>query len=76
MLIQSEEGAMSQVITIEVNLPDELAQFRLPAAVNARLHDLLDRQDNGVPRRPRRSHGRRGLDHAGQSGARLRLVLA
>jgi hypothetical protein len=40
---------MSQVVTIERNLPDESAQFRLPAAVNARLRDLLDRQDNGVP---------------------------
>jgi hypothetical protein len=34
-------------LTLEVDLPDELSQFRLPAAVNARLQSLLDRQDSG-----------------------------
>jgi hypothetical protein len=34
-------------LTIEVDLPDELAQFRLPDAVAARLQALLDRQDLG-----------------------------
>lgn len=36
-------------LTLEVDLPDELAQFRLPAAVAARLQSLLDRQDAGQP---------------------------
>jgi len=36
-------------LTLEVDLPDELSQFRLPAAVNARLQSLLDRQDSGQP---------------------------
>jgi hypothetical protein len=40
---------MSQVVTIELDLPGDLAHFRLPAAVNARLSELLDRQDSGVP---------------------------
>jgi hypothetical protein len=40
---------MSHVVTIELDLPDDLTQFRLPAAVNARLSELLDRQDSGVP---------------------------
>ena len=34
-------------LTLEVDLPDELSRFRLPAAVNARLQSLLDRQDSG-----------------------------
>lgn len=34
--------------TFEVNLPDDLARFRLPRAV-ARLQTLLDRQDSGEP---------------------------
>jgi hypothetical protein len=34
-------------LTLEVDLPDELSRFRLPAAVNARLQALLDRQDSG-----------------------------
>jgi hypothetical protein len=40
---------MSQLITIELELPDELARFRLPPGVNARLQELLDRQDRGTP---------------------------
>ena len=40
---------MSQVVTIELDLPDDLAQLRLPAAVNARLRELMDRQDSGIP---------------------------
>ena len=40
---------MSQLITIELELPDELARFRLPPGVNARLQELLDRQDSGIP---------------------------
>ena len=38
---------MSQTVTIEMELPDELAQFRLPAALHRRLQELLDRQDQG-----------------------------
>jgi hypothetical protein len=33
--------------TIELELPGDLARFRLPEAVEARLHALLDRQDQG-----------------------------
>jgi hypothetical protein len=40
---------MAQVVTIELELPDDLAQFQLPPAVNARLRQLLDRQEKGVP---------------------------
>jgi hypothetical protein len=36
-------------VTLEVDLPDELARLRLPAAVAARLQALLDRQDAGQP---------------------------
>ena len=34
-------------LTIEVDLPADLARFQLPAAVAARLQSLLDRQDAG-----------------------------
>lgn len=34
-------------LTIEVDLPTDLARFRLPAAVADRLQELLDRQDSG-----------------------------
>jgi hypothetical protein len=36
-------------LTIEVDLPADLARFRLPEAVAARLRTLLDRQDSGQP---------------------------
>ncbi|MFM9117385.1 MAG: hypothetical protein ACKOU6_14620 [Planctomycetota bacterium] len=36
-------------MTIEVELPDDLARFKLPEAVEARLQALLDRQDAGQP---------------------------
>ncbi len=40
---------MTQLVTIELDPPGDLARFRPPAAVNARLRELLDRQDGGVP---------------------------
>ncbi|MFO0951960.1 MAG: hypothetical protein U0835_12570 [Isosphaeraceae bacterium] len=36
-------------LTIDVELPADLARFQLPAAVASRLQSLLDRQDDGVP---------------------------
>jgi len=38
---------MAHVVAIELEMPDDLAHFRLPAAVNKRLEQLLDRQDSG-----------------------------
>jgi hypothetical protein len=40
---------ITMTLTFEVDLPDELARFRLPDAVAARLQSLLDRQDSGQP---------------------------
>jgi hypothetical protein len=39
---------MSQVVAIELEIPDDLARFRMPAGVQARLQALLDRQDQGA----------------------------
>ena len=38
---------MSQTVTIQLELPDDLPKFRLPAGVDCRLQELLDRQDQG-----------------------------
>jgi hypothetical protein len=38
---------MSQMVAIKLSVPDDLARFRLPEGVNARLQVLLDRQDSG-----------------------------
>lgn len=35
------------MLTLEVDLPEDLARLRLPQAVAARLQSLLDRQDAG-----------------------------
>ena len=38
---------MSQTVAIQLEVPDDLARFRLPPGVNIRLQELLDRQDSG-----------------------------
>lgn len=35
-------------VTIEVDLPSDLKNFRLPKSAAERLNELLDRQDSGV----------------------------
>ena len=39
---------MSQVLAIELEVPDDLARFRLPPGVDSRLTSLLHRQDRGL----------------------------
>ena len=43
---------MSQALQIQVEVPEELASLRLPGGVQARLQQLLDRQDEGTPLTP------------------------
>lgn len=38
---------MSQSIHLELELPGDLARFKLPAGVSERLTALLDKQDSG-----------------------------
>jgi hypothetical protein len=39
---------MSQIVVIELEIPDDLARLRLPPGVQERLHALLDRQNEGA----------------------------
>jgi hypothetical protein len=39
---------MSQSVQFEVEVPDDLARFRLPGGVQHRLQELLDKQDGGL----------------------------
>lgn len=48
-------------LTIDVELPADLARFRLPKAVAARLQSLLDRQDAGQPLTPAERDEAEGL---------------
>ena len=36
---------MSSSVLVELDLPNDWKKFRLPAALNLRMQDLLDRQD-------------------------------
>ncbi|MGI9303027.1 MAG: hypothetical protein ACR2RB_10005 [Gammaproteobacteria bacterium] len=38
---------MTQAIRVELEVPDELAKFRLPDGVQTRLQELLERQNQG-----------------------------
>jgi hypothetical protein len=40
---------MSESLLVEVEVPGDLARFRLPAGAQSRLTELLDRQDSGQP---------------------------
>ncbi len=40
---------MSKRVHFEIELPGDLAKFRLPKAVGKRLRVLLDKQDQGKP---------------------------
>lgn len=42
-----ENPLMSQSIHLDLELPDDLALFKLPAGVKERLTSLLDKQDSG-----------------------------
>jgi hypothetical protein len=60
-------------VTLEVDLPDELARLRLPDAVAGRLQALLDRQDAGQPLTPAERAEAQGLVDLAEFLTLLRL---
>ena len=40
---------MHRTVDIQLRMPDDLGRLRLPAALNSRLQELLDKQDRGKP---------------------------
>ena len=60
-------------MTLELELPDDLASFRLPAAVNERLQMLLDRQDAGQSLSPQERQEAEGLVKLAEFLTLLRL---
>jgi hypothetical protein len=60
-------------LTIDVDLPRELTQFRLPTAVAGRLQTLLDRQDSGQPLTVRERDEAEGLVDLAEFLTLLRL---
>jgi len=64
---------MSQAVQIELEIPDDLARFRLPDGVQLRLQQLLDRQDQGKPLSPDERHEAEGLVNLAEFLSLLRL---
>jgi len=60
-------------LAVEVDLPADLARFRLPDAVAARLQTLLDRQDSGQPLTPQEREEAEGLVNLSEFLTLLRL---
>ena len=52
---------MSQAIQIRLEVPDDLAAFRLPEGLQERLQELLDRQDQGQGLTPAERREAEGL---------------
>ncbi len=60
-------------LTLDIDLPGDLARFRLPRAVAARLQTLLDRQDSGNPLTPLERDEAEGLVNLAELLTLLRL---
>lgn len=63
----------AMTLTLDVELPADLEQFRLPQAVNARLQSLLDRPDAGQPLSPEERAVAEGLVNLAEFLTLLRL---
>ena len=64
---------MSQTVAIKLLVPDDLARFCLPDGVNARLQELLDRQDRGQRLTPAERKEAEGLVNLAELLSLLRL---
>ncbi len=64
---------MSQAIDIQLEVPDDLARFRLPEGVERRLQQLLDRQDEGEPLSAEECREAEGLVNLAEFLSLLRL---
>jgi len=60
-------------ITLDIDLPTDLARFRLPEAVASRLQALLDRQDSGQALTPEERKEAEGLVNLSEFLTLLRL---
>jgi hypothetical protein len=64
---------MPHVVTLELDLPDDLSALGLPDGVDARLHELLDRQDSGQSLTPAERREAEGLVSLAEMLSLLRL---
>jgi hypothetical protein len=64
---------MSKRVLVEIELPSDLEEFRLPQGVNQRLHSLLDRQDSGEELSPAERMEAEGLVNLAEFLSLLRM---
>lgn len=64
---------MTHIVAIELEMPDDLARFRLPPGVDGRLSDLLDRQDRGESLSAEERQEAEGLVNLAETLSLLRL---
>jgi len=64
---------MSQAVQIQIEMPGDLARFRLPRAVQKRLQKLLDKQDCGEGLSPAERREAEGLVDLSEALSLLRL---
>lgn len=64
---------MSEQVVIQLEMPADLIQFRLPKGVNARLQYLLNRQDRGEVLSPAERLEAEGLVNLAELLSLLRL---
>ena len=64
---------MPQAIQVEIEVPDDLARFRLPEGVQRRLQELLDKQDDGQALSPHEKREAEGLTDLAELLSLLRL---
>ena len=64
---------MSRNILIDLEIPADLEQFKLPKAVDARLQSLLDKQDRGDDLSPAERMEAEGLVNLAELLSLLRL---
>jgi hypothetical protein len=67
------EEVVSKILRLEIEWPDDLSRFRLPDGVQARLQELLDRQDRGEPLTPSERQEAEGLVSLVEALSLLRL---
>lgn len=64
---------MPHSVLIELEMPEDLARFRLPEGVHRRLQELLDRQDGGQPLTEAEQREAEGLVNLSEVLSLLRL---
>ncbi len=64
---------MSQLVSIALEMPDDLVHFKLPQGVEARLQYLLDRQDRGEILTPEEREEAEGLANLAERLSLLQL---